>query len=139
MCVPNRISQGDKYSGSVLRLNAFKRVGFFCSQALGFAKFSLLGWSDGGITALIAAAKNPDKIKKMVVWGSNAFVSQQDLQLYNGSPSQLPVHSCEIQPTVWMVLLERLPLYHCSSPGRLQVERENEAAHGGDVWSRGLC
>ncbi|CAG5863095.1 unnamed protein product [Menidia menidia] len=52
-------------------------------KALGFHKFSLLGWSDGGITALIAAAKNPDLIHKMVVWGSNAFVSQEDLRLYN--------------------------------------------------------
>nr|XP_040040955.1 valacyclovir hydrolase [Gasterosteus aculeatus aculeatus] len=52
-------------------------------KALGFGKFSLLGWSDGGITAMIAAAKNPDVISKMVVWGANAFVSQQDLELYN--------------------------------------------------------
>ncbi|XP_051233845.1 valacyclovir hydrolase [Dicentrarchus labrax] len=52
-------------------------------KALGFGKFSLLGWSDGGITALIAAAKNPDVINKMVVWGSNAFVSQHDLELYD--------------------------------------------------------
>lgn len=52
---------------------------------MGFAEFSLLGWSDGGITALIAAGKNADLIRKMVVWGSNAFVTQQDLQLYNGT------------------------------------------------------
>ncbi|KAG7236131.1 hypothetical protein INR49_000695 [Caranx melampygus] len=52
-------------------------------KALGFGKFSLLGWSDGGITALIAAARNPDLINRMVVWGSNAFVSQQDLKLYD--------------------------------------------------------
>ncbi|GAA6225165.1 valacyclovir hydrolase [Lates japonicus] len=52
-------------------------------KALGFGKFSLLGWSDGGITALIAAARNPDLINKMVVWGSNAFVSQHDLGLYD--------------------------------------------------------
>lgn len=52
-------------------------------KTLGFKKFSLLGWSDGGITALIAAARNPELINKMVVWGSNAFVSQDDLKLYN--------------------------------------------------------
>lgn len=52
-------------------------------KTLGFSKFSLLGWSDGGITALVAAARNPDLIKKMVVWGANAFVSQHDLKLYN--------------------------------------------------------
>ncbi|XP_026856651.2 valacyclovir hydrolase isoform X1 [Electrophorus electricus] len=52
-------------------------------QALGFSRFSLLGWSDGGITALIAAALNPALIRKMVVWGSNAYVSEQDVQIYN--------------------------------------------------------
>ncbi|XP_029004935.1 valacyclovir hydrolase isoform X1 [Betta splendens] len=51
-------------------------------KTLGFSGFSLLGWSDGGITALIAAARNPRLIRKMVIWGANAFVSQQDLQLY---------------------------------------------------------
>ncbi|KAF3835520.1 hypothetical protein F7725_028078 [Dissostichus mawsoni] len=34
---------------------------------MGFDKFSLLGWSDGGITAMMAAAKNPDLISRMVV------------------------------------------------------------------------
>ncbi|XP_060890256.1 valacyclovir hydrolase isoform X2 [Labrus mixtus] len=53
-------------------------------KALGFGKFSLLGWSDGGITALIAAARYPDLINRMVVWGANAFVTQHDLQLYEG-------------------------------------------------------
>ncbi|XP_022608827.1 valacyclovir hydrolase isoform X2 [Seriola dumerili] len=65
-------------------------------KALGFGKFSLLGWSDGGITALIAAARNPDLINKMVVWGSNAFVSQHDLELYDGSICMelLPLITC---------------------------------------------
>ncbi|KAG7513275.1 hypothetical protein JOB18_003557 [Solea senegalensis] len=53
-------------------------------KALGFSRFSLLGWSDGGISALIAAAINPDLVHKMVVWGSNAFITQQDIDLYNG-------------------------------------------------------
>nr|XP_055041734.1 valacyclovir hydrolase [Misgurnus anguillicaudatus] len=51
-------------------------------QALGFTRFSLLGWSDGGITALIMAALNPDLINKLVVWGSNAYVSEEDIQIY---------------------------------------------------------
>lgn len=52
-------------------------------KALGFTKFSLLGWSDGGITAMIAAAKNPDVVHRLVVWGANSFVSKQDMELYN--------------------------------------------------------
>ncbi|NXW65762.1 BPHL hydrolase, partial [Eurystomus gularis] len=53
-------------------------------QALRFQKFSLLGWSDGGITALIAAAKYPSVIHKLVVWGANASVTQEDVRIYNG-------------------------------------------------------
>lgn len=53
-------------------------------QALGFHRFSLLGWSDGGITGLVVAARNPALIQKMVVWGSNTYVSQQDLDIYHG-------------------------------------------------------
>uniref|UniRef100_W5N5Y8 Biphenyl hydrolase like n=1 Tax=Lepisosteus oculatus TaxID=7918 RepID=W5N5Y8_LEPOC len=52
-------------------------------KALNFKTFSLLGWSDGGITALIAAAKFPTAVRKLVVWGANAFVSEEDLNIYN--------------------------------------------------------
>ncbi|KAM3929459.1 valacyclovir hydrolase isoform 2-T2 [Leptodactylus fuscus] len=52
-------------------------------QALNFKRFSLLGWSDGGITALIAAGSYPSLINKLVVWGANAYVTQEDLALYN--------------------------------------------------------
>jgi len=49
---------------------------------LGHESFSLLGWSDGGITAMFIAAKYPDAIRKMVVWGSNAYVSEADINMY---------------------------------------------------------
>ncbi|XP_061446875.1 valacyclovir hydrolase isoform X2 [Rhineura floridana] len=52
-------------------------------QVLKCKKFSLLGWSDGGITALIAAAKYPNLIHKMVVWGANSSVTEKDVNLYN--------------------------------------------------------
>lgn len=52
-------------------------------KSLGFSKFSLLGWSDGGISAMFAAANNPDAIHKLVVWGANSFVSKQDMELYS--------------------------------------------------------
>ncbi|XP_019377553.1 PREDICTED: valacyclovir hydrolase isoform X1 [Gavialis gangeticus] len=52
-------------------------------QALTFKKFSMLGWSDGGITALIAAAKYPSLIHKLVVWGANSSVTKEDIKLYN--------------------------------------------------------
>lgn len=42
----------------------------------------MLGWSDGGNTALIAASKAVDQVEKLVVWGSNAYVTEKDLELY---------------------------------------------------------
>ncbi|XP_063779134.1 valacyclovir hydrolase isoform X2 [Pseudophryne corroboree] len=65
-------------------------------QALNFKKFSLLGWSDGGITALIAAGSYPSLIHKLVVWGANAYVTEEDLQLYNGNICRhlLPLIDC---------------------------------------------
>jgi len=45
-------------------------------------KYSLLGWSDGGITALIIAAGYPDRVNNLVIWGANAFVTQEDAELY---------------------------------------------------------
>lgn len=48
---------------------------------------------------MMAAAKNPDLISRMVVWGSNAFVSQQDLELYEGTRSlPLIVFNCQCSP-----------------------------------------
>ncbi|KAK7079495.1 hypothetical protein SK128_026119 [Halocaridina rubra] len=49
---------------------------------LGHEKYSLLGWSDGGITALILAAGFPQHVEKMVVWGGNAYIHEGDLKMY---------------------------------------------------------
>lgn len=51
-------------------------------KALGFSKFSILGWSDGGVSAIILAAHFPTNVHKLVVWGSNAYVSKEDLELF---------------------------------------------------------
>ena len=51
-------------------------------QNLGVKKYSLLGWSDGGITAVIMAARRPDLVSSLVTWGANAFVTRQDVALY---------------------------------------------------------
>ena len=51
-------------------------------KALGFSEFSILGWSDGGIAGVFLAANYPDSVKKLVVWGANAYVSTHDLELF---------------------------------------------------------
>lgn len=59
-------------------------VSLYSLQTLKFQKVSLLGWSDGGITSLIAAAKYPSYINKMVIWGANAYVTDEDEKIYQG-------------------------------------------------------
>ena len=51
-------------------------------QSLSFPKFSVLGWSDGGIAAMFLAARFPMAVQNLVIWGSNAYITEQDLQLF---------------------------------------------------------
>lgn len=51
-------------------------------KALKLPRFSMLGWSDGGITAMILAARNPLNVHKCVVWGANAYVLKEELEMY---------------------------------------------------------
>ena len=45
---------------------------------------SIIGWHDGGAAALIAAARYPDLVQNVVVWGAYAYVTQKDIDIYNG-------------------------------------------------------
>ena len=49
-------------------------------ETLGHKSFSLCGWSDGGVTAMVAAAERPDLVKRLVVFGANSFISRVDLE-----------------------------------------------------------
>ncbi|XP_050716773.1 valacyclovir hydrolase-like isoform X2 [Eriocheir sinensis] len=51
-------------------------------ETLGHGKYALLGWSDGGITALMMAAMFPHQVSEMVVWGGNAFLTEEDINIY---------------------------------------------------------
>ncbi|XP_011504391.1 PREDICTED: valacyclovir hydrolase isoform X2 [Ceratosolen solmsi marchali] len=51
-------------------------------KTLGYEEFSLLGWSDGGITALILAANYSKNIRKLIVTGTNAYIAPEELKIY---------------------------------------------------------
>lgn len=51
-------------------------------KTLGHSTFSLIGWSDGGITSLILASKFSENIRKMLIIGANSFVLPEELQIY---------------------------------------------------------
>ena len=50
--------------------------------SLGFDKFSILGWSDGGVSALLLAGIFPQSVRKLVTWGGNAFVCEEDIKIF---------------------------------------------------------
>ncbi|XP_014484485.1 PREDICTED: valacyclovir hydrolase [Dinoponera quadriceps] len=51
-------------------------------KTLGYERFSLIGWSDGGITSLLLASMYPESIYKMVVIGANAYIQPDEVKLY---------------------------------------------------------
>lgn len=63
-------------------ISLFKCSQFIILQTINIPKFSILGWSDGGITGLIMAAKYPDNIDKMVIWGANSFILPKEMEQY---------------------------------------------------------
>lgn len=51
-------------------------------DSLGISNFSVLGWSDGAMSAIIASALFPDAITSLVAWGANAYVGEEDVRAY---------------------------------------------------------
>ncbi len=49
------------------------------TKELGFDKYNVLGWSDGGITGLVMAAIFPNNVEKLVIWGANSYISSKDV------------------------------------------------------------
>lgn len=56
-------------------------------KKLGFSNYSLLGWSDGGITALILAANHPQIIQKLIVIAGKAYITKKDVMIAESVPS----------------------------------------------------
>ncbi|XP_017482496.1 PREDICTED: valacyclovir hydrolase [Rhagoletis zephyria] len=47
-------------------------------HALGRPKFSILGWSDGGITGLIIAGRFAECVDKLIIWGAGAYLNAEE-------------------------------------------------------------
>ncbi|XP_005101956.1 valacyclovir hydrolase isoform X1 [Aplysia californica] len=51
-------------------------------KALDIHRYSVLGWSDGGITGMILAAAFPGNVQRLLIWGSNAYITEDDMKLF---------------------------------------------------------
>lgn len=54
-------------------------------RQLGCTWYSVAGWSDGGITAMLLAAEHPLEVERLVVWGANAYVLPEEMAVYEGN------------------------------------------------------
>jgi len=52
-------------------------------RKLGHEKYSLVGWSMGGFSALWMASRYPTRLHKLVIWGVNGYMDDEILQLFD--------------------------------------------------------
>lgn len=50
-------------------------------RQLGFEKYSIVGWSDGGTTGLILASYYPQAVKKLAIWGTGPMLLPADVEI----------------------------------------------------------
>ncbi|XP_074644923.1 serine hydrolase BPHL-like [Tubulanus polymorphus] len=53
-------------------------------KKIGKPYFSVMGWSDGGNTGVILAARYPKLVHKLVIWGSNSYCDEEMRACYHG-------------------------------------------------------
>ncbi|XP_054289344.1 valacyclovir hydrolase-like [Macrosteles quadrilineatus] len=64
-------------------VNDAKVVGALMNK-LDRRQYSVLGWSDGAITAIILAALHPDNLHRAVLLAPMAYVTKEDVAIYQG-------------------------------------------------------
>lgn len=65
-------------------------------ETLHFTNYSIMGWSDGGITGLIMAAKFNQSIDKLIIWGANSYIHPDEIKIYESMYAKTFEHSIEM-------------------------------------------
>jgi valacyclovir hydrolase len=55
--------------------------------ALGHKEFTVFGWSDGANIGTLMAANAPERIRRLVVWGGNSYLSAEEIAAFQGMRS----------------------------------------------------
>lgn len=86
------------------------RDGLAIMKSLGYSSFNVVGWSDGAIAGVILAATYPDAVLKLVIFGINAWVDENDIAGYEQTRNvelqwsqrmkdvHVPVYGDDLQP-----------------------------------------
>ncbi|KAJ9470122.1 putative aminoacrylate hydrolase RutD [Diplonema papillatum] len=79
-------------------------------ESLGIQKYSVMGWSDGANAAVILAANHPDAVARLVMFGGNSYITQEDIDAYEATrdvatkwsagmkAKHVPVYGRDLQP-----------------------------------------
>lgn len=51
-------------------------------QELGQPKYSIVGWSDGGVTGLISAGTYTDSVEKLAIWGAGSYYNSNEAKMF---------------------------------------------------------
>lgn len=59
----------------------YRRDGYIADQLmrkLGFQKYSIIGWRDGGTTLLLMASDHPESVENLIIFGTTAYITSED-------------------------------------------------------------
>jgi valacyclovir hydrolase len=101
--------------------------------ALGYERFSILGWSDGANSGSIMAVRYPERVRQLVVWGGNSYLSAEDLHIFQSMRSLSSWSQRAIEPLHSVYGDQLQPLWE-----RYVVGLENLFAAGGDLYQSDL-
>ena len=99
------------------------------TQILGITEYSIVGWSDGGITGLVMATLFPQNVKKLILWGAQAFITGKDIEFVEGFRDISKWPDTLRKPMEKMYGMEYLPVLMnkwCDTFKAIYVEREGE-------------
>jgi valacyclovir hydrolase len=56
-------------------------------DAIGCRSYAVGGWSDGAIIGLLLTLRRPHNVAKLVLWGGNAYLTNEDIEAYEKTRS----------------------------------------------------
>ena len=56
-------------------------------ETIGCDSYTVGGWSDGAIIALLLTLNRPHQVSKLIIWGGNAYLTREDVDAYESTRS----------------------------------------------------
>ena len=93
------------------------------SESLQLDSFNLLGWSDGANASVKLAAKYPQKVERLVIFGGNSYVTKHDIAAYEATRDVertwsagmkgklIPIYGADLQP-MWDSFCDAMKAIH---------------------------